>query len=231
MTMIRLLFLTSCLLFFMTATAFTQSKKVGTEQDRRRFKADLILGLYATQIDGDNFVGYDKAGLSGGVRGIAVLNKRFDMNIELLYQQKGSRFETEANGSKDRILHLDYMEVPFLIRYYPTSKNQGMNLAIGVAFSRLIGTSVTERELPDRLIYETLVEDFSSNETSFIAEVALKLTPRINVGGRYSFSFSRFYDNPEGIGPIASTQTGGRSTERIFYLRNYMLGGYVAYSF
>lgn len=227
----RNLYLIFFLLFAICTTSMAQGRKRTKKQDRRRFKASLVLGGYGSQVDGDNFVGYNKFGLSGGVRATAVLNRHFDANIELLYQQKGSRFESRPGGSRDRILHLDYMEVPILLRYYPQKKEEGISLAAGFAFARIINTKITERPIKDKLSYDMIAGDFTSNEVSFVGDAAIKLTPNLSIGGRYSYSFSRFYDNPEGISPPASTAGGSGTTETVFFLRNYMIGGYAAYTF
>lgn len=227
----RNLYLIFFLLFTICATSMAQGRRPSKKEDRRRFKASVIIGGYGSQVDGDNFVGYNKFGISGGVRATAVLNRHFDADIELLYQQKGSRFESRPGGDRDRILHLDYMEVPVLIRYFPQKKNEGISLALGFAFARIINTKITEREIKDKLSYDMIASDFINNEISFVGGVAIKLTPNLSIGGRYSYSFSRFYDNPEGISPAASSAGGTTQTEIVFFLRNYMIGGYAAYTF
>ncbi len=224
----RNLYLIVLLLFVFSVSAFAQGRSRPKKKDRRRFKASVLMGAYATQIDGDLFVGFNKFGFSAGVRGTVVLDKHFDVDIELLYQEKGSRFEANIMGRKDRIIHLDYMEVPFLLRYYPGVKDRGVNMAVGIAFGRIINSQIEERVTTNLVSYEAIADDFTSNELSLILELNLRLDQPFHIGGRYSFAFTRFYDNPEGAGP--GTIVGG-SAERITLLRNYLIGGYVGYTF
>ena len=126
------------------------------------------------------------------------------------------------------MIHLDYMEVPILLRYYPTEKDVGLNLAAGVAYGRRINSRIEERDAFNLVSYEQIVDDFVSNELSLILELGLRFNRNFSIGCRYSYAFTRFYDNPEGFGP--GTGIGG-TAESIKLLRNYLVGGYFAYSF
>ena len=73
-----------------------------------------------SQIDGDNFVGYDLIGLYAGLRGSMRLGEKMQMRVELLYSQKGSKFESTEGakqGEKDRHIKLNYAEIPILFAY------------------------------------------------------------------------------------------------------------------
>ena len=54
-------------------------------QRQQRFKAGVIAGVTASQIDGDASAGFHKVGLQGGLRGIVVLKPRQEASIEFLY--------------------------------------------------------------------------------------------------------------------------------------------------
>ena len=199
------------------------------KEDTRRFKVSLLIGAYGTQIDGDNYNGYDKLGLSLGLRATAIINKHFEGNMEFLYQEKGSVFETYVGGDKDRDIHLIYVEVPFLMRYFFSEKKLGVNLEAGVAYSKLVRSKISEPLAEWSVSYEAIALDFVGNETSLIFGAAYQFTKNLSAGGRYSFSVKRFYDEPEGV--VSESYNPNGIGEKVTYLRNYFIGGYAAYTF
>lgn len=85
----------------------------------QKFKAGIIAGVSATQISGDRLSGYNKAGLVlGGVVSTAVA-KKFDLAMEILYFQKGSKKNSDPeNGDYTSYrLRLNYFEVPLLLQW------------------------------------------------------------------------------------------------------------------
>jgi len=54
-----------------------------------RFRAGVVAGLSASQIDGDISRGYNKLGFLGGLRVIARLKSRTEASMEILYPQGG----------------------------------------------------------------------------------------------------------------------------------------------
>ncbi|MCC7507153.1 MAG: hypothetical protein IT259_17735, partial [Saprospiraceae bacterium] len=50
-------------------------------QRQQRFKAGIIAGLTASQIDGDESAGYHKVGLQGGLRGVVILGGKQDASV------------------------------------------------------------------------------------------------------------------------------------------------------
>ncbi len=226
--MIRSIYLTLFLLLIFSISAFAQNRsRRKRKQTESRFSASVLVGAHLTQLDGDLYVGFDKFGASVGVRGTANLAEHWDFDFELNYQQKGSRFEERVNGPKDRLIHLDYMEVPFFIRYYPGARDRGLSLAIGIAYARRIGSRIEDTTRPNLIAYNEIVEDFKSNEISLIPAIAYRINPHFSFGLRYSYALTSFYDNPEGYSPEAT----GFFVEEISLLRNYLVGLYGAYTF
>ena len=64
---VRPFFLLPFLLLFLLCSALDLQA-----QRRQRFKAGVIAGITAAQIDGDASAGYNKVGLQGGLRGIVL---------------------------------------------------------------------------------------------------------------------------------------------------------------
>ena len=218
------------LVFLGSSTTLEAQKRVRKRKTNdSRFRVSLLLGTYGAQVDGDNFNGFNKAALSSGLRATILLREHIDFNIELLYQQKGSVFELFPMGDKDRALNLTYIEVPLIFRYYPLEEKKGVNIDVGLAYGRLINTTVVEVPSELAVQYEELALDFKSNELSLILGLGYQFTPHFSIGGRYSFSLSAFYNNSENIN--LSPFDLGQGKEIVTYLRNYLIGVYVAYTF
>lgn len=87
---------------------------------QQRFKTGLKAGLSTSQVDGDTYTGYNKAGFVGGAFVNGQLNEKWTGKFEIIYIQKGSKHN--ANPEKGEIdyyyLGLNYMEVPVLFQYH-----------------------------------------------------------------------------------------------------------------
>ncbi len=83
------------------------------------FKAGLIGGISTTQISGDQLSGFNKAGIVAGGLVSIELSQKFDLQMEIMYFQKGSR----KNANPDKLdytsyrLRLNYFEVPLLLEW------------------------------------------------------------------------------------------------------------------
>lgn len=85
------------------------------------FNGGLLAGMTATQVDGDGYGGYNRAGLIGGVWIDRNFSPEITIRTELKYIQKGSyrRFKDETGGTIGFYsLRLNYIEMPLLIEYH-----------------------------------------------------------------------------------------------------------------
>lgn len=119
-----------------------------------RFRAGAVVGLTASQIDGDLSAGYNKIGLQGGLRVIARLKGRMETSMEILFSQRGCRNELVPNDADPNpfALTLNYVEVPLQwhykdwlvefddskLNYYKASFN------VGLSYARLISAKVDD---------------------------------------------------------------------------------------
>ncbi len=84
------------------------------------FRAHAVLGLNATQIDGDGLWGYNQAGILGGVKVALPLSDAISLQAGMLYSSKGSR-----NGEYEpgfTIIRLSYLELPIELQVYLVNK-------------------------------------------------------------------------------------------------------------
>src|SRR5688572_21772416 len=79
----------------------------------QRFSAAAVGGLNASQIDGDELAGFDKLGLTGGIKAVVNFESVIDLNVEFLFTQRGSKpdlFNPEFDP--DITVTLNYAELP-----------------------------------------------------------------------------------------------------------------------
>ena len=61
----------------------------GNTTAQQRFKAGVIGGLNASQIQNDDVGGYRRLGIQGGLRAITIFTDKIDLFFEILYSQRG----------------------------------------------------------------------------------------------------------------------------------------------
>lgn len=82
------------------------------------FQAGLLVGLNASQIDGDGFGGYDKTGFKFGGFVRRHFTDEWAFQFELLYNHRGSQSKTEEGENPLYSYKLNYIEIPVLAQYY-----------------------------------------------------------------------------------------------------------------
>lgn len=135
------------LLFFSTLLAFAQIQDKPNEK-KSVFRPALMVGMNATQVDGDDLAGYRKVGLNAGAGVYVLLPRNFSVNMEILYSQKGAR--TSANqmvqNSDDYKLILDYVDIPLIFNYHDKDNMKEKDVAIfGLGF--IVNTLVRNKQL------------------------------------------------------------------------------------
>jgi hypothetical protein len=99
------------LLFFVLAGFVQQSLA-------QQFHGGLTAGLVGSQVAGDTYSGYKKAGIYAGGYVSLDVGERSSLQMELTYFQKGSRENpTEKNGYDYFLFRADYIEMPVLYQY------------------------------------------------------------------------------------------------------------------
>ncbi len=118
---------------FLTSILFSVLTFAGAQE----FEGGVHLGLVASQVQGDNYAGYNKAGLYLGGYVSLQLSKRSIVQMELDYIQKGSREIPGENEIDTYKLNIHYVELPFLYQYVINDKfSAEAGLALGVFISK-----------------------------------------------------------------------------------------------
>jgi hypothetical protein len=83
----------------------------------QRFDGGLKAGMVASEVSGDNLSGPNKLGFYASVFTFTPISDNSSLQLEIKYIQKGSRaIPTERNNFNDYRLHLQYVEVPVILR-------------------------------------------------------------------------------------------------------------------
>jgi len=125
------------------AVAGAQNPSSFYEEEPRTFYGGLLLGSNFSQVDGDNYAGYHKAGLNAGGIVYTHLGEHVAASLEILFSQKGSRSnKPQASNSKKYAIgrygiDLNYAEVPLQINYFDRRRS---HFGGGFSFSRLVSS-------------------------------------------------------------------------------------------
>lgn len=109
----------------------------------QHFEGKIVLGLNASQIDGDGLSGFNKAGALFGVAAAFPFNEKFSIEPQLLFSQKGSKSSNDEldKGYPYIIFRTSYLELPVLLNYQ-VSNSPELHLQGGLSFNYLLSASV-----------------------------------------------------------------------------------------
>ncbi len=144
------------------------------------FGGGILGGLSASQLDGDNWDGYHKAGLSFGVYTNAKLNKHIDAQLEIRYVQKGSKSDNEDRGTF-YLSKLNYIEMPVFFKYKFLNR---FTANIGLA----VGYLQKSTEDKDAVGDEPADPAFDKFEFSGLAGVEYKIIEKLFFNVRFNYS-------------------------------------------
>ncbi|MDD4829433.1 MAG: outer membrane beta-barrel protein [Bacteroidales bacterium] len=83
----------------------------------QEFKAGVVAGVVASQVDGDQMAGYFKAGFSGGLFVYRDFNKASRFQGELLYTMKGSRTSPKNTNPDMLQVSASYIDISLIYIY------------------------------------------------------------------------------------------------------------------
>ena len=150
----------------------------------QRFEGGIIAGFNASQVDGDNYIGYHKPGIAFGGFVQTELSRTVYAGMELKFMQKGSRNidSLATDGQIKYIMRLNYVDLPV---YLGIRTSEKISLLVGLSPGYLIsgaeyndyGKFGKEDEKP-----------FSSLDLQGMFGVRVQLTNRLFVDLRGAYS-------------------------------------------
>lgn len=155
------------------------------------FKGSLIAGANASQIDGDRLAGYKKFGITTGLKVEFPISASFDLGIEFLFSQRGSRSAIVPNQFSDQQrIHLNYASLPIVVKWndwwIEEESYYKFNLHGGVAPARLISSKSN--------FSSTVVSgEFKNYDFSLFLGAAYSINKKWAIALRYTRSLNPLY--------------------------------------
>ena len=117
----------------------------------QRFDAGLIAGFNATQVEGDTFKGYHKAGVLAGIFVQTDIAPAIIAGMEIKYSQKGSRkkYDPKQPEVDKYVMRLGYIDIPLFMGFRTNDKSMIIG---GIAPGVLIHSKEvnSEGEIPEQ---------------------------------------------------------------------------------
>ena len=130
---------------------FLMSLNAGAQE----FGGGLMAGIAATQVAGDSFSGFKKAGVYAGGFVNLQISPRSIFQLELEYFQKGARENpTKKNDYQSYLFRANYIEIPLLYQFV---FNERVKMEAGPSFGVLVGyyEERNEEVISDKYDYNT----------------------------------------------------------------------------
>lgn len=179
--MLRIIFI-FCASFLISSTSSSQS-----------FNAGILAGVNASQVSGDGYSGFNKAGVLVGLFSNIDLSDKINLQMEINYSQKGSRHnpKTDEGDTDFFLMRMNYIEVPVVAR----TSYKRFKFEAGAYYSQLISYYLEDEngqfDIPEQL------NQFNPYDVGIIGGIYFNFTENLIMNWRYNNSVLRFreYDS------------------------------------
>ncbi|NOU45859.1 MAG: PorT family protein [Bacteroidales bacterium] len=153
----------------------------------QQFNGGIMAGLVSSQVAGDTYAGFNKAGFAVGFFVGLDLNKSTTIGMELHFIQKGSRYNdtTFQEDQLQYLLRLNYVDLPLLYQY----RTNRFLFEAGISTSFLLSSY----EAMD--FYESTYDNWRRICFNSVFGVKFQITPALLVGVRTSNSINSIRKN------------------------------------
>jgi hypothetical protein len=158
--------------------------QISTSLFAQSFNAGALIGANASQVGGDGYSGFNKAGLIVGAYTDIDISTTINLQLEINYSQKGSRHNpnTEEGDTDFFLMRLDYIEIPVMARY----QNNKFTFEGGVYYGQLINEYLEDEngafDIPPEL------NKFKSSDFGALIGVNFNFTENIIMNWRFNQS-------------------------------------------
>ena len=172
------------LIIFISVSSFSQKKG---------FSGGLFFGGVTSQVDGDDYAGYNKFGIDFGIFTRFNYNKEWFGTVELSYINKGSRFEDVQSYSCYKLI-VNYIEMPI----YATFKPKHIKKITQLSFDLGLAPAVLVKAKEDTKCLEPIEPKYYSVrnfDVSTLVGVNWHFTDNIKLGVRFLYTIIPIKDN------------------------------------
>ncbi len=162
-------------------------------------KGEAIAGFNLSKVEGDRvnngMIRFNKIGINLGLGVLIPVWNNFDINMEVLFNQKGAYRRNGPNPDSAKPNYqtvLNYAEIPLLIQY--TDRDR-ITVGTGLSYSRLVGTKwvVNGRTLSDN----PLDGYFSRDNLDWLLDFRFRVYQQLKLNIRYSYSLTSIWSGSD----------------------------------
>ncbi|MBK3516254.1 porin family protein [Carboxylicivirga marina] len=210
----RKLFLT---LFIVSLTIISSAQE---------FRAGPLLGTSFSQVDGDNYVGYNKVGLNLGAFVSRQVGEKWEVQLDIEYMQKGSREAPKPDKGHydDYKIALSYIQFPVVARYRHKQFSGEAGLSIGALLSsneEIDGTPIEDFPQYDPVPFENM-------EWATVFGLNYHINDRLWINARWLYSINRIRIPYDGEIPVYNPKPHWFSRKPGQYNNNFVVTAYYA---
>lgn len=178
--------LKNCFLLFILFSAFSSKSQ--------NINIGASAGINASQVSGDGYGGFRKAGLLIGLYSDFDISPLLNFQFELNYSEKGSRRNPKTSeGDTDFfLLRLDYVEIPVMLRI----KKDRFTYEAGFYYSQLVNSYLEDENGPFEIPPET--NQLNEYDLGVLIGINFNLTEHLIMNWRYSNSLLPFREYDSG---------------------------------
>ena len=189
----RLAGLFGCFFFFFAGRAQAQNPNSYYEEVPRTFYGGVIAGMNFSQVDGDAYAGYHKAGFNVGGIVYTRFTERLAGSLEILFSQKGARgTQTQQIGRTDTFLtgyriNLNYAEIPVMLNYFDRRRS---HFGAGLSYSQLINGEelIQVQKGANGYDLDASAYKFRKGDLNFVMAGNLHLTKGLFLNAKFQYS-------------------------------------------
>lgn len=143
----------------------------------QKFDGGLVMGLVGSQVAGDTYGGFNKAGINAGGWVSLGLTKKSALRMELTYTQKGSRENPDAEHGKfdTYIMRLGYVELPVIYRFLYSAR---FDFETGLSMNFLL------HQFESFNGEETTYSPFKKQNLCFLAGLSVHMNDKLKISFR-----------------------------------------------
>jgi hypothetical protein len=157
----------------------------------QHFDGGVLIGLTASQIDGDSYRGYNKVGLQIGGWIERMFTYTLAGQMELRYVQKGSLKTNKEDDPTYYRAALHYIDIPIMAKYI---YNETVTFELGIGPEILLSSKEEDGngDLPEREPY------FHTLTMSAVAGIGYTFFNALTFRARFNYSIIPIRDHPSG---------------------------------
>lgn len=184
------------------------------------FFGGLVAGANFSQIDGDNYKGYDNVGLNVGGIVYSRVNTEIAASLEILYTQRGAYGKDVRDLGVKGIFTsnyratITYAEVPIMLHYFFPSKN---HLGAGFSYARVVQSKESVTTYPDQK-YDDTQYPFRKNAVDFVLDGKIRVWKGLFVNPRFQYGITPVRGEGELPKFLGRKQFSNVWTLRVVYL-------------